>query len=45
MIYNWIQLQNGYEYALAPQYRIANCDDYITSNLLGRDLNFTFSQK
>ena len=34
MIYNWIKLQNEYEYALAPQYRIANCDDYITSNLL-----------
>ena len=35
MIYNWIKLQNEYEYALAPQYGLANCDDYITSNLLG----------
>ena len=32
-------------YVLAPQCRIANCDECITSNLLGRDLYSKFGKK
>jgi len=49
MIYKLIELQNGYGYkkmyVLVPQCRIANCDDYITSNLFGIDLNSKFGKQ
>jgi hypothetical protein len=35
MIYKLIELQNVYGYVLAPQSRISNGDDCITSNLFG----------
>ena len=45
MIYKLIKLENEYGCVLAPQCRIANCDECITSNLLGRDLNSKFCKK
>jgi hypothetical protein len=45
MIYKLIKLQNEYGCVLAPQWRIANCDECITSNLFGRDLNSKFGKK
>jgi len=40
-----IELHNGNGYILVPQCRIANCDDYITSYLLGFHLNSVFGNK
>ena len=45
MIYKLIELHNGYGYVLSPQFLIANGDDYITSNLLGIDVNSKFGKK
>jgi hypothetical protein len=45
MIYKLIELHNGHGYVLSPQCLIANGDDYITSNLLGIDVNSKFGKK